>query len=135
MRLNARNHRFASEIFYISCFCYLCFSHLISLGSGKSSTMFGFNDDIGILRSSAIRILKHGTIFVTAVEFTNEESYDLASGIKVPMGKKFPNPIPETINTADEFDTLVLQAIKLRSQKSTNQNPTSSRSHLMFIMK
>lgn len=94
--------------------------------------MFGFKNDVGILRSSANAILKHGAICVSVVEFAYENTYDLTNGEKNSIRE--PNPKSITINTEDEFDTLVQQAMKLRSQKPTNQNPTSSRSHLMFIM-
>lgn len=96
--------------------------------------MFGFEDDVGILRSSANTILKHGAICVSVVEFTYENTYDLTNGEKVSLLGNPLNPKSKTINTENEFDILVQRATKLRSQKPTNQNPTSSRSHLMFIM-
>lgn len=111
------------------------FLNLISKGSGKSSTMFGLNGELGILSSSANHILKHGAISVSVVEFTDQETYDLSSGIKVQMDGKNLSPITEIIYTASEFNLFVQQAAELRLQKSTNQNLTSSRSHLIFIMK
>lgn len=47
--------------------------------------MFGLQDDIGILRSSGVHILKHGAISVSVVECTESVSYDLTCGIKIAL--------------------------------------------------
>lgn len=97
--------------------------------------MFGLNGELGILSFSANHILKREPISVSVIEFTDQETSDLTSGIKMKMDGKKLSPTTETIFTPGEFDEFVRQATELRVQSPTNQNLTSSRSHLIFVIK
>lgn len=96
--------------------------------------MFGFGINTGILRQSVAQILVDGSIQVSAIELIGPDVFDVISGIKVPI-QKLDKPSDEMITTTDEFDLLVQQVIAIRAQKATNQNITSSRSHLIFVIK
>lgn len=114
---------------------FIFFLNFIYKGSGKSSTMFGVKDDLGILQSSAVYILKHGEISVSVIEFTDKEVFDLSSGSKIHMDPNKLHPTTEVVYSSSEFGTLIQQATDLRLQKCTNQNQTSSRSHLIIVIK
>lgn len=96
--------------------------------------MFGFNGNIGILQASAEYILERGHISVSVIEFQSENVYDLGNGKKVTMTKGY-IPSHSVIQTGNEFKHLISNATKLRSHAETNQNKTSSRSHLMVTIK
>lgn len=92
--------------------------------------MFGFENEAGILRQSVLEMLKHGTLVLSAIEITYKECFDLITGIKVPIDKMTTNT--EHVRSTVEFDQVVQNVLSLRDQKRTNQNATSSRSHLII---
>lgn len=100
-------------------------------GSGKSFTMFGRQNVAGILSRSVEFILNHRPITVSVVELMGSNCYDLTSGQKTLLLNES-SAKQVSISSIDEFDRFVCKIISIRSQKPTNQNLTSSRSHLMF---
>ncbi|XP_031639729.1 protein claret segregational-like, partial [Contarinia nasturtii] len=103
-----------------------------STGSGKSCTMFGFGNEVGILHQSVSEILKCGTIVLTVFEIIDKDRFDLIvnDGIKIRMTNDS-KPNTKQIQSSDEFSQTFQQVLALRAQKSTDQNATSSRSHLI----
>lgn len=92
--------------------------------------MFGFENNVGTLRQSVLEILKFGTINLTVNEIIDKDCFDLITGIKIPM-KTDMKSNAKHVQTSDQFDQILQQVLALRSQKSTDQNATSSRSHLL----
>lgn len=102
-------------------------------GSGKSTTMFGIENEFGILGLSVERFLRSNAINISAIEFINKTTFDLVEGKKTELEKRC-NPKIKTIRTVEELRVVVKSVLKLRVQKSTNQNFTSSRSHLILVI-
>lgn len=92
--------------------------------------MFGTEADVGILFRTVSYILnKKQQICVTAVELFGKNVFDL-----IDNGEQAKDEFhTEIIATCDEFGSLISKVISLRKQKETNQNKTSSRSHLFII--
>lgn len=104
------------------------------LGSGKTCTMFGTQSQIGILGRSVEFVLQSSkTINVSAVEVVKAELFDLTIGekIKITQAK---NAQKKSISSLLDFNHLVSKVLEMRLQKSTDQNSTSSRSHLIFYL-
>lgn len=100
------------------------------LGSGKSFTMFGTKNAYGILNRSIELILnKSAPINVSVVEMIGINMYDLCDKTKK-LDKKKPKII--FMGEIQDFNALVAKVQCSRAQKETDQNLTSSRSHLMF---
>lgn len=100
------------------------------LGSGKSFTMFGTKNAYGILNRSIELILnKSAPINVSVVEMIGINMYDLCD-----KTKKLDKTKPKIISMGEiqDFNALVAKVQRSRAQKETDQNLTSSRSHLMF---
>lgn len=95
--------------------------------------MFGFNEDVGVLRWSGAYIMGKSPLQATTIEVTDKNIFDLTTGNKKPMTKN-DKPTVKEINTPGEFDAFVEQMTRIRLQKATNQNQTSSRSHLIFVI-
>lgn len=71
--------------------------------------------------------MKNVSLQASAIEVINKEFLDLTHGtIDEPKVKK--------VNSPDEFEAFVQQVTSLRVQKPTNQNHTSSRSHLIIFL-
>lgn len=104
------------------------------LGSGKSCTMFGLGNKGGLLSQSVGFILMKKRIKVSAVEVIQNQFYDLIIGQKVKIDKTDLQQ-QKSISSATEFDSLKSKILKLREQKATNQNKTSSRSHLLITIR
>lgn len=103
-------------------------------GSGKSTTMFGYDTEPGILFESVAYILQIKPITVSAIEIIGSDMYDVSSGNKKQFEKR--NELTtKMIASNDDFQQMVEQVIAVRAQKATNQNKTSSRSHLVFLIK
>lgn len=99
-------------------------------GSGKSATMFGTQNAYGILNRSIELILNTSApINVSVVEMIGTNMYDLGDK-KIKLDKTKPKIIP--MAEMHDFNALVTKVQSMRAQKETDQNPTSSRSHLMF---
>lgn len=90
--------------------------------------MFGVNGSVGILGCSVEFILKSKKIKVNIVEMIGNDSFDLGDG----KSKLSTNKTLISIDSLDAFNKLLSKVLKLRTQKSTDQNKTSSRSHLIF---
>lgn len=94
--------------------------------------MFGHNDEVGILFQSAAFILGKKSIQVTALEQFGDDTYNLIENrFKIDQESK---PIVSSIDSNDGLGILMNQIVSLRKQSSTNQNKTSSRSHLLVIL-
>lgn len=100
------------------------------LGSGKSFTMFGTQNAYGILNRSIELILNTSApINMSVVEMIGINMYDLCD-----KTKKLDKTKPKIISMGEiqDFNALVAKVQCSRAQKETDQNLTSSRSHLMF---
>ncbi|XP_055307418.1 protein claret segregational-like [Sitodiplosis mosellana] len=101
-------------------------------GSGKSCTMFGINNSVGLLASSIDYILKQGhRLNMNVIEVFKKEIYDLGEGKK----RSFKLTVKAKnvqITSFGRFEQVCNKVKAIRTQKSTNQNATSSRSHIMF---
>lgn len=106
------------------------FSHGTT-GSGKSFTMFGNGNQFGILVRSVDFILNVKPVSVSIVEITADNFFDLLDG-KMKKIIHFGQEKKQILNSVDDFNALLMKVLKLRAQKSTNENKTSSRSHLMI---
>lgn len=108
-----------------------CFFSIV--GSGKSCTMFGNGVDAGILRKSVEFLLKASTDFsIQIVEIHEEKIYDCVNADKVDVTLAAKQPLSIQINSLEQFDEVLDTALKNRTQKATNQNHTSSRSHAII---
>lgn len=95
--------------------------------------MFGFNQNTGVMSWSGAYILSKFSFQATAIEVADKHIFDLTTGVKVQM-EKMNKPAERKINTPEEFDAFSDQMTRIRLQKATNQNQTSSRSHLIFVL-
>lgn len=95
--------------------------------------MFGLNGQSGVLLLSADYVLKSSSkVFeISAIEILNNKYFDVINETKNAIQKKS-EAIVKQIRSVDDFNVIVSSVLKARSQKSTNQNSTSSRSHLMI---
>lgn len=102
-------------------------------GSGKTCTLFGFNDNCGIVSQSAKYIIetKNQDIEVAAIEIIENSLYDL-SDCKKPKIDSNAKAIKKLIKSLMEFEEFMESVLKSRAQKATDQNLTSSRSHLII---
>lgn len=92
--------------------------------------MFGFAENPGILQRSISFLLEKKTLSVSVVEITGSNFFDLVNGKeeKSEMGKQ----TKLKLQSINEFEHLISTTLTLRKKKSTNENQTSSRSHLFF---
>lgn len=91
--------------------------------------MFGYGDDIGVLRRCVTYLLKAKIKFtVQLIEVSENKIFDCAHHEKSEISSHS-NASKTDINGFEEIDGLIQNLIRNRSQKSTNQNETSSRSH------
>lgn len=103
-------------------------------GSGKTYTLFGGDDQSnGFLTQSAEYILQKKVFKVSAVEIINTNIHDISGGSKA-LVKNVVNQKPKSIASLDDFNCFLSKILKIRSQKSTDQNKTSSRSHLIITL-
>lgn len=99
-------------------------------GSGKTCTMFGTQNSTGIIVRSAEYVLTAGHIKVSVIEVIDKKYYDLNCSVKKILNAN-ESPTPKLINSLADFISFVAKFRKMRCQKSTDQNSTSSRSHLI----
>lgn len=93
--------------------------------------MFGTQNAYGILNRSIESILNTSApINVSVVEMIGTNMYDLCDTTKTKLDKTEPKII--SMAEMQDFNALVAKVQSIRAQKETDQNPTSSRSHLMF---
>lgn len=95
-------------------------------------TMFGDQYSDGLLISSIAYILEthNSSISVSVTEIIGSDCYDLTSGKKIECNVNLAKTTK--LSSLSQFDILVTKVLTIRSQKSTTQNKTSSRSHLLF---
>lgn len=93
--------------------------------------MFGNERQAGLLARSIAFILNAKPLSVSFVENIANEFFDLISGKKEKISK-IGEEKKRALKSASEFDILLTQILKLRTQKSTDENATSSRSHLLI---
>lgn len=95
--------------------------------SGKSYTMFG-ND--GILVKSVEVVLESNKKFeISAIEILRNKCFDVVSGQHRAITDTAQK---ETVCSIAQFKKTQEMIMKARTQKETNQNQTSSRSHLLI---
>lgn len=92
--------------------------------------MFGDGNNPGLLVRSVAFVLNTKSLFVSVVELIGRDFFDLTSGKKEKIA--IGNQKKIKLESANGFDIFVSKITKLRIQKKTNQNETSSRSHLFF---
>lgn len=117
-------HEFSNRVFIFSPQFYFFIT-----GSGKTHTMFGTETNHGLLSRSINYILKTKALTVSCVELVGRDYFELIdkrAKIEKALAKKI------VIHSGDKFQILVSNILKLRLQKTTDQNRTSSRSHLFF---
>lgn len=92
--------------------------------------MFGKAND-GILNRSAEFILRSTPFQLSAIEMKGINLFDLAEAARKPVIKGI-GAIKTTIESVAQFNEMIAKVLKVRSQKATDENHTSSRSHLML---
>lgn len=100
-------------------------------GSGKSFTMFGDGHQGGLLRRSISFILNTKQLTVSFIENIHQDNFDLLSANKQKV-TKIGNETRKAISSSSEFNDLLTKMLNLRIQRSTSENATSSRSHLLI---
>lgn len=101
------------------------------IGSGKSCTMYGHGSDIGILKRS-VRFLLNAShkISLQMVEIYGSQVFDCLGPSKIDVTSSNGNKASQVIvESSKHFDSMLQGALQHRTQKATNQNETSSRSH------
>lgn len=93
--------------------------------------MFGYENAKGILCWSVENILGRSPLHVSCLEITDVNTFDLSKGTKTQLNGL---PTAKKIKSINEFNTFLDKVLAMRTQKPTNQNSTSSRSHLIFSM-
>lgn len=101
------------------------------IGSGKSCTMYGHGNDMGLLKRCIDHLLNAShKISFQMVEIYGSKIFDCIDLNKADItsgnGKKASKI---AIQSSEQFDATLQSALQKRTQKSTNQNQTSSRSH------
>lgn len=96
--------------------------------------MYGFGDEKGLLSNAVEYIfgaLNNKKIVISAIEVKGDGYFDLLTGThkQITTSK---DAEKKSIHSVDEFDINLSSVLKIRTQKATDQNATSSRSHLMF---
>lgn len=101
-------------------------------GGGKTFCMFGAADKLGILHRSVNHLLEtNNSICLKVIEIVGEEAYDLLDD-----GTKLVEHATEKIvQSIVDFLQIVSVISSHRKQKQTDQNVTSSRSHLFITLK
>lgn len=102
-------------------------------GSGKTSALFGFNGTKGILESSFEYLMsksQNNMINITAVELFDDKFFDI-SGPKIEI-KRGVEANQKFVGSITDFKAFLLHLMHVRLQKATDQNSTSSRSHLII---
>lgn len=94
--------------------------------------MFGSAETVGILHRSVCHLLEtNKSICLNAIELVGDESYDLLND-----GTKLVERVTEKlVNSIDDFVQFLSVITSLRKQNQTDQNATSSRSHLIITFK
>lgn len=96
--------------------------------------MFGYGEDIGLLRHCAETLLSNGTKFVVQMMEMHENFlYDCINEHKTRITSAA-KATKTSIELFATFEICLNRAIAHRVQKSTDQNSTSSRSHLIIKM-
>lgn len=99
--------------------------------SGKSCTMFGVNGEAGILaRSTEFFLSQTNDVSISAIEIFGNKYFDVVGGTRILLDHSQADRIQ--INSMSQFNTIQNNIIKARTQKATNQNTNSSRSHLFI---
>lgn len=92
--------------------------------------MFGSDRTNGLLKRSVEYILQIEHMIVSCVELAGNDFHDLVDNRK--RIAKIDDGTKKRISSTAEFDILISKVLKLRVQKATDQNATSSRSHLFI---
>lgn len=101
-------------------------------GGGKTFCMFGTADKMGILQRSVNHLLEtNNAICLKAIELVGEETYDLLNGGAKSVGRA----TEKFVKSSDDFLQIVSVVSSHRKQQQTDQNVTSSRSHLLITLK
>lgn len=102
--------------------------------SGKTCTFFGESGSNGVLHRAGEYILNatHSKIFASAFEIIDKQCFDLACGKRNLL--KDAEPVKKEMNSKEDFNRFLEHVNKIRTTKATNENLTSSRSHLMFVL-
>lgn len=108
-----------------------CIMNHGSTGSGKTFTMFGGKENKGLLFLAAEYLLsKVNELKVTAVEIKDNKIFDVSHKRSDSLSKRI-DANRVMINTSEELNSFLRNILKARTQKETDQNSTSSRSHLI----
>lgn len=100
-------------------------------GSGKTCTMFGTNGSNGLIHRSGEYILDSTPFKASVFEFMDKGCFDLSEKRVLLDEKKQPKEI--NITSVNDFKRFIDQFTGKRTQKPTNQNAKSSRSHLFVV--
>lgn len=96
--------------------------------------MFGTPNatESGVLsRSVAYMLSTNRQVYATVIEMIDSDLYDLSNTTKLLL-KSNEKPRRCLVESNEKFNHLLSRVLKLRVQKPTNENKTSSRSHLFF---
>lgn len=95
--------------------------------------MFGNGTDIGLLRRSVQFILEtKPALYISCVELIQNSLHDLTDGQK--KIDNVENRKKVLIETLFSFNDMLSKVLALQTQKETDQNLTSSRSHLFIFV-
>ncbi|XP_048534006.1 kinesin-like protein KIN-10A [Triticum urartu] len=118
-------------------------------GSGKSHTMFGSDEQPGVVYRALTDVLEGGgdgdgesLVRVSVLEIYNEQVYDLLAGsgganpkVRLElMGTRAKNATYISGNEAGKLSREVAEVEKRRAVKGTSCNARSSRSHCMIVL-
>lgn len=94
--------------------------------------MFGITNTSGLLFSSIEYVLaRNENVFVSFIEIFKTNVFDLGSGQRQGI-KSIESAMVLPIQSFDSFKDICTKVLAARKQKSTDQNATSSRSHLVI---
>lgn len=109
--------------------------HFCCTGSGKTYTMFGTTND-GVINRCVDMIFKTKPsvkLNVSVIEMINSDLFDLLNESRnVIRSNELAGKT--ALESSTQFNNLVSKVLKIRKHAPTDQNITSSRSHLMFEM-
>lgn len=100
-------------------------------GSGKTLTMFGSNEP-GLLQRSGEYILQQTKFFASAVEVNERGCFELYGNQS--LLKENHQPTRTILESTMDLRVFIDKVNTNRTQKPTNQNATSSRSHLIITL-
>lgn len=131
MRVYTRSYWYAIGLYKLNKQANIRQRIFFQIGSGKSCTMYGHGNDVGLLKRSIGHLLNasHKVSF-QMIEIYGSKIFDCIDSNKADVTSGNGNKASKiSIESLDQFGEILQGALQRRTQKATNQNETSSRSH------